>query len=57
MAKKKKKKGTSLMKRIKKVFKKNGREIAIGIATGIITNYFTEATKSLVQTNRTKIRP
>ncbi len=52
MGKKNKKKRPTLIKRVRRVFKQQGGEIAVGIATGLITNYFTDATENLVAKNK-----
>jgi hypothetical protein len=49
MGKKKKKPKIKLFKRVKKVLRQQGGEIAIGLATGIITNYITDASEKLMQ--------
>lgn len=54
MGKKKKKAHKTLAKRIKKVIVQRGDEIALGLATGIVTNFITDAAEKFFQPRKTK---
>jgi hypothetical protein len=56
MGKKKKKPKARFVKRVKKVVRQHAEEIVLGLATGIITNYITDASEKLMQGNITEAK-
>ena len=56
MGKKKRKPKVKLIKRVKKVFRQHAEEVVIGLATGIITNFITDASEKLLQEKKTEVK-
>jgi DNA phosphorothioation-dependent restriction protein DptG len=52
MGKKKKKPVKNLVKKVKKVIVQHGSEMAIGLATGIVTNFITDASERFIQSRK-----